>query len=159
MTIVTPRRAAPELRVRHWIDARGEDTTPVTLQELGAGPRILFAFQDWCPGCHSQGFPTLRTLVDALTDDGVGFAAIQTVFEGASHNTVDRLRENQRRYDLAIPFGHDVPMEGATLPSFMEDYGTGGTPWFTVIDGNDEIVHAGFRLDARRFLDAFQGMR
>ncbi|MBB3708003.1 hypothetical protein N7E70_011925 [Aminobacter sp. NyZ550] len=44
--------------------------------------------------------------------DKFGFAAIQTVFEGASINTDDKPKLEQARYRLMIPFGHDVPPEG-----------------------------------------------
>ena len=30
----------------------------------------------------------------------------------------------------------------------MEDYGTGGTPWFAVIDAGGHIVFSDFHLDA-----------
>jgi hypothetical protein len=59
-------------------------------------------------GCHRHGFPTFVTLAGELRDKGVGLAAIQTVFEGSEVNTFDRLRENQRRYGLPVPFGHAV---------------------------------------------------
>jgi len=115
---------------------------------------LLYCFQHWCPGCHSRGFPTLKVLHQRLGDKGVGFAAIQTVFDGAEANTVDKLRLHQRQYDLNIPFGHDLPAAGERHPTFMEDYRSAGTPWFTVIDPDGNIVFADFRLDAARFLDA-----
>ena len=82
------------------------------------------------------------------------FAAIQTVFEGEAVNTLDKLRTNQERYGLPIPFGHDLPLDGDRHPSFMEDYRSAGTPWFTVIDPSGQVVFADFRLDADRFLAA-----
>jgi len=146
---------APELRVSDWIDEDGAPTDgPVRLADLGAGHRILYCFQHWCPGCHSHGFPTLRYLHDKLGDRGFGFAAIQTVFEGSETNTIDKLRANQLQYELKIPFGHDVPPAGEHLPTFMQDYRSGGTPWFTVIDPDGHIVHADFRLDTDRLLGA-----
>lgn len=146
---------AKELRVDEWIGPGGDRLdAPLQLADLGAGYKVIFAFQHWCPGCHSRGFPTLRILHDALAGKGVGFAAIQTVFEGAEVNTFDKLAVNQRQYGLKIPFGQDVPGEGARYPSFMEDYRSGGTPWFTVIDPDGVVVFADFRLDASRLLAA-----
>lgn len=148
-------RTAPELRVNDWIDADGNPLDkPVRLADLGAGYKIIYCFQHWCPGCHARGFPTLRYLHDNLKDKGFGFAVIQTVFEGAESNTIDKLRVNQEKYGLKIPFGHDLPPEGARYPTFMEDYRSGGTPWFTVIDPEGNVVYADFRLDANRFLKA-----
>src|SRR5687768_2426772 len=147
--------AAPELRVPTWIDGSGEPMSiPLRLANLGHGYKIIFAFQHWCPGCHSRGFPTLQQLYRALKDRGFGFAAIQAVFEGEAVNTVDRLRTNQEQYSLPIPFGHDLSLDGYRHPSFMEDYRSAGTPWFTVIDPSGQVVFADFRLDADRFLAA-----
>ena len=149
------REKARELRVNDWIDGEGKPMDkPVHLADLGEGWKIIYCFQDWCPGCHSRGFPTLRLLHNALKDKGFGFAVIQTVFEGADVNTADKLRVNQERYGLKIPFGHDLPPKGERYPTFMEDYRSGGTPWFTVIDPDGNVVFADFRLDAGRFLQA-----
>ena len=147
-------RAAPELRVQYWIDSEGQERPPLTLQELGAGMKILFCFQHACPGCHSRGFPVLRYLHHHLADSGVGFAAIQTVFEDFGDNTADKLEINQQRYQLAIPFGHDVVREGESYPSFMQYYRSAGTPWFTIIDADDQVIFADFGLDPRRFIAA-----
>lgn len=146
---------APELRVTDWIDADGNPMDkPLRLDDLGAGYRLLFCFQHWCPGCHSRGFPTLRFLQDTLADKGFGFAVIQTVFEGRETNTFDKLRVNQAQYGLRMPFGHDLPQAEGQYPTFMEDYRSGGTPWFTLISPEAKIVHADFRLDGPRLLKA-----
>lgn len=142
-------RQAPELRVQQWIDEDGGAVVaPLKLSDIGAGPKILFAFQHWCDGCHLHGFPTLQKLHRALSSRGVGFAVIQTVFEGAHENTIEKLRLNQLKYELPVAFGHDEPLVGAMLPTFMEDYRTRGTPWFTVIDAGGRIVFSDFHLDA-----------
>lgn len=147
--MVVVGRQAPELRVLQWIGEYGEILkTPLRLSDLGAGLKILFAFQDWCSGCHSHGFPTLQRLYGTLAPRGVGFAAIQTVFEGAQENTFARLRPNQKKYGLPIAFGHDAPRAGMSLPTFMEDYHSRGTPWFTVIDTGGQLVFSDFHLDA-----------
>ena len=54
---------APELRVDQWIDATGKPRSPLTLNDLGSGYKLLFCFQHWCPGCHRYGFPTLKYLI------------------------------------------------------------------------------------------------
>ena len=143
-------RQAPELRVQKWIGADGGSIAPLKLSDLGTGPKILFAFQHWCGGCHSHGFPTLQRLHAALAPKGVGFAVIQTVFEGADENTFDKLRVNQLKYKLPVAFGHDEPPPLALLPTFMEDYRTRGTPWFSVVDPGGRIVFSDFHLDADR---------
>ena len=82
-------RQAPELRVQRWIgEDGGISVAPLKLSDLGTGPKILFAFHHWCRGCHAHGFPTLQRLHGALSSKGVGFAVIQTVFEGAHENVM-----------------------------------------------------------------------
>jgi hypothetical protein len=38
-----------------------------------------------------------------------------------------------------------------TLPMTMEDYRTGGTPWFVAIDPDGVVLQDGFVIDADRF--------
>jgi len=56
------------------------------------------------------------------------------------------------KYGLPIAFGHDEPPAGAAFPTFMEDYRTRGTPWFTVINADGRIVFSDFHLDADRLV-------
>ncbi len=142
---------APELRVPHWIDGEGRSRAALTLAELGTGYKVLYCFQHWCAGCHESGFPALVQLVQALSPRGVGFAVVQTVFEGAEENTPERLRETQERYRLRIPFGHDGGLDG--MPTVMHDYRTQGTPWFIVIDPAGRVIHSDFRIDVERAIE------
>lgn len=151
--MAAPEQSAPELRVMQWIGGDGKELdVPVTLSQLGSGPKILFAFQHWCRGCHLHGFPTLQRLHAALTTKGVGFAVIQTVFEGEHENTFEKLRTNQLKYELPVVFGHDPAPHGARLPTFMEDYRTRGTPWFSVIDSSGAVIFSDFHLDADKLV-------
>jgi hypothetical protein len=156
MTIVEPQ--APELRVQRWIGADGDAIAPLKMSDLGQGPKILFAFQHWCRGCHLHGFPTLQTLHGALSSKGVGFAVIQTVFEGGHKNTFEKLRVNQIQYELPIAFGHDEPPAGETFPTFMEDYRTRGTPWFSVVDAGGRVVFSDFHLEADMLVEKLEQM-
>ncbi|MDY0885884.1 peroxiredoxin family protein [Dongia soli] len=149
---------APALEHIRWIDENGDERSPLTLAELGQGFKILYFFQDWCAGCHAHGFPTFVTLAEELRDKGVGLAAIQTVFEGWESNTFDRLRDNQRRYRLHIPFGHAVadPASVDAAPAIMTAYRSGGTPWFVVIAPNGRVLYDGFQLDAEGIVQALR---
>lgn len=136
---------APELRVEEWIDADGQKTAAVKLADYEGKFKIIYCFQHWCPGCHSVGLPSLKRLVDAFEgDSSVVFFAVQTVFEGARANTYDKIAETQKKYGLKIPFGHDPGNGRSTI---MQDYGTGGTPWFIIIDQQGNVVFADFHIN------------
>jgi hypothetical protein len=149
---------APTLEHVRWIDENGDKSGPLTLAELGHGFRILYFFQHWCAGCHRHGFPTFVTLAEQLRNKGVGLAAIQTVFEGSEINTFDRLRENQRRYELRVPFGHAVAgsISLDAVPPIMDAYRSGGTPWFVVIAPDGRVVADGFLFAADGLIQALQ---
>lgn len=156
MSIGIANKQAPELRVPFWIDGDGEPRDRLKLSDLGSGYKMIYCFQHWCPGCHSRGFPTLRLLVDELSDKGFGFAVVQTVFEGAEQNTQEKLRMNQAKYGLKIPFGHDPAPSGEIYPTVMGDYRSAGTPWFIIINPEGRVIYNDFSLNADRFLDAMK---
>lgn len=145
---------APELRVPYWIDGAGEALSTLSLADLGPQFKIIFCFKASCPGCHARGFPTMQKLVKNLTDKGFGFAVIHTAFDDDPQNSHDRVREMQIKYDLKIPFGHD-PKTGAEYPTFMQDYKTRGTPFFVVLNPDNDIVFADFSLDADKLISHF----
>jgi len=146
---------APELRVPYWIDGEGNDLDDLKLADLGTGYKIIFCFKASCPSCHSRGFPIMKQLVANLSDKGFGFAVVHTAFDDDPFNSQDRVRENQLKFDLKIPFGHD-PKLGQAYPTVMQDYRTRGTPFFLVIDPNGGLVFADFSLDADRLIAAFK---
>ncbi|MDQ8727625.1 TlpA family protein disulfide reductase [Bradyrhizobium sp. LHD-71] len=152
MTQTIAGQLAPELEVPYWIDAKGTQCPPVTLKELGERHRLLFFYQHWCPGCHSRGFPMLQALVEDPRSQSVAYAAVQTVFEGSSVNTPDTLPLDQRRYGLKIPFGHEDRSSLGLYPTTMENYRTGGTPWFVAIDPDGMVLQDGFEIDIYRFI-------
>ncbi|MBZ9894592.1 MULTISPECIES: redoxin domain-containing protein [unclassified Mesorhizobium] len=152
MTQSIAGRRAPELAVPYWIDADGIARPPLTLKELGDRHRLLFFYQHWCPGCHSRGFPALQALVNDPRMKDVGFAAVQTVFEGDSVNTRDTLQVDQQRYSLRIPFGYDGRSPLGAYPSTMENFRTGGTPWFVAIGPDGVVLQDGFDINLNRFV-------
>ncbi len=96
----------------------------------------------------------MKRPVEELTSYGVGFAVIQTVFEGTEQNTFVRLRENQKKYELEISFGHDIV--AGSRPTIMGDYQTGGTPWFIVIDSDGRVVFSDFHIDVEKLITSIQ---
>ena len=147
---------APELRVSQWIDANGNELrTPVKLADYEGKFKVIYAFQHWCPGCHSVGLPSLKKMVDTLKDNkNVAFIAVQTVFEGVSKNTFDKIIDTQKEYAIPIPFGHDDGSQvGESRSTIMTDFKTGGTPWFIFIDESDNIVFADFHVNTVAAID------
>ena len=101
--------AAAPLGVTRWVDASGQALEHFDLDRMPGRFKLIFCFQDACPGCHATGFPALARVVDAFRgSDFVGFAAVQTVFEDFGSNTWERMLANHSRYALGIPFGHDA---------------------------------------------------
>ena len=146
---------APELRVPFWIDGEGEALAGLKLADLGTGYKIIFCFKASCPSCHSRGFPAMQKLVTHLAGKGFGFAVVHTAFDDDPFNSQERLRENQLKFDLKIPFGHD-PKNGESYPTVMQDYRTRGTPFFLVIDPAGALVFADFSLDVDKLIAAFK---
>ena len=142
---------APELNVPIWIDKEGLKTESVLLSSFEGKFKVIYCFQAWCPGCHSQGLPSLKEMVSALGgSDKVAFFAVQTVFEGKHANTEDRMKEIQKEYDLKIPFGHDVgDAQSRNRSTIMGDYRTGGTPWFIFIDKENRVVFNDYHLNTK----------
>lgn len=144
---------APELEVDFWIDAQGEAST-VRLQQYQGRWVYLYCFQDWCPGCHSHGFPTLAKLAQAFADESqIALLAVQTTFEGFRFNTQDKVRELQLKYKLQLPMGHDAGDPNADrMPRTMQAYRTGGTPWTVLISPQGQVVFNDYHIDADKLI-------
>ena len=96
-----------------------------------------------------MGFPTLRQLTKVFNNnDQVIFWAVQTVFEGYSINSQDKLRRNQLKYDVAIPMAH-APGNPQTheIPKIMRDYRSGGTPWTVIINQEGKVIYNHFHIE------------
>lgn len=151
---------APELSVSHWIDGEGKTIEPFSVEAHRGKWVYLKCFQEWCPACHSVGFPNLQKLVEAFpNNDKIVAAVIQTTFEGHTFNTVEALRKNQLRYNLSLPFGHDpgnvdLPTDNPNrYPSTMRSYRTGGTPWVTLINPDGLVVFDDFHIDIEKLIE------
>jgi thiol-disulfide isomerase/thioredoxin len=145
---------APELVMDYWIDGDGKPSQFSVLESRGKWV-FLKCFQNWCPGCHSSGFPTLKAFSDEFFGHPkVAIAGIQTVFEGFKTNTQDAVRELQLRYELPITMGHD-PGDGEAhkVSTTMRNYRTGGTPWLILINPDGIVVYNGFHVDTRKLID------
>lgn len=146
--------AAPELDIDYWIDANGEPSS-FSVKESQGKWVFLKCFQNWCPGCHSSGFPTLKAFADEFHDNPqVAIAGVQTVFEGYDSNTLEDVRKLQLRYELPIVMGHDPgDEESRTLPKTMQSYRTGGTPWLVLINPEGSVVFNDFHIGRKSLIN------
>ncbi len=145
---------APEIELDYWIDANGEPGKFSVTESRGKWV-FLKCFQNWCPGCHSSGFPTLQAFSKKFADHpDVAIAGIQTVFEGYRSNTVEDVRKLQLRYDLPITMGHD-PGDPDTheRPVTMQAYRTGGTPWLILIDPEGVVIYNNFHVNSDSLIE------
>ena len=107
-----------------------------------------------------MGFPTLKKLTEIFKDNNeVVFVGVQTVFEGYSTNTKDKLRENQIKYELKIPMAH-APGNPQThdIPQIMRNYRSGGTPWTVIIGRSGKVVYNNFHLDVKPAVDLIESL-
>ncbi len=144
---------APEIALDYWIDADGNPGHFSVLESRGKWV-FLKCFQDWCPGCHSSGFPTLQAFAERFHDHpGVAIAAIQTVFEGYQTNTVEDVRKLQLRYELPVVMGHDPgDPDNDKSPITMREYFTGGTPWLILINPDGMVVFNHYHADPEKLI-------
>ena len=145
---------APEIELDYWIDANGDPGKFSVLEARGKWV-FLKCFQDWCPGCHSSGFPTLQKFSERFHDHPqVAIAGIQTVFEGYTTNTLEDVRKLQLRYELPITMGHDPGNpETHARPVTMQRYRTGGTPWLILVNPAGVVVYNGFHVDSGKLIE------
>ena len=147
-------QSAPDIDLDYWIDKDGQRTQYSVADQKGKWV-FLKCFQNWCPGCHSSGFPSLKKFSDAFAGHpDVSIVGIQTVFEGYRSNTQDAVRKLQLRYELPIPMGHD-PGNPDTheRPQTMRKYRTGGTPWIIVIDPSQTVVFNDFHIQVDNLIN------
>jgi len=145
---------APEIELDYWIDKDGKPSSFSVLENRGKWV-FLKCFQNWCPGCHSSGFPTLKAFADRFHDHpDVAIAGIQTVFEGYSSNTLEDVRKLQLRYELPIVMGHDPGDQAShTRPQVMRNYRTGGTPWLILIAPDGSVIYNDFHVNSQGLID------
>ncbi|MFQ5510391.1 MAG: peroxiredoxin family protein [Candidatus Krumholzibacteriia bacterium] len=137
---------APRWGVADWYNL-GEGVERIDVSDFEGKIVYLFGFQAWCPGCHSHGFPTLRSVAEHYADDeDVVFVAIQTVFEGYQVNTAQKAKSTADQFNLDIPVGHDAGNNG-TGSIVMKRYRAGGTPWAIIIDRNGYVQFNGFSIE------------
>jgi len=132
---------APKWNVEYWIDGTGEEFTIDRDDYIGKVVYLL-CFQHSDLKSHEKGFKIMKEVYEAYKDNpDVRFIAIQTVIGGHEVNSSDKLKVNQKKHSLPIPFGHDQGSERNKNKSFVTmDYQTGGTPWIVIISKNNNVL-------------------
>jgi len=144
---------APELELSGWTDQDGRPTEFSIAQSKGKWV-FLKCFQYWCPGCHSSGFPTLQAVQNEFGEHpNVAIAAVQTVFEGFTTNTAERVEQMRERYALSVPMAHDPGVPDISAPFVMRHYRTGGTPWLILIDPSGTVVYNNFHVNQVKLIE------
>lgn len=131
---------APEWDIAEWINS-----PPVKLSDWRGQVVVIDFFQLWCPGCKTFSIPLMeqweRDFAEDIAADRMKIISIHTVFEGHSHQTVDRLRKFVDERGFNHPVGHDRHDVDPRLPNTMILYGTRGTPEIAIIDKFGEIAY------------------
>ncbi len=143
---------APEIRLDYWIDGDGKETSFSVKENAGKWVFLKF-FQNWCPGCHASGFPSLQKVSkEFYGHPKVAIAGVQTVFEGFQSNRQEHVRELQQRYDLPCTMGHDAGTENSRHPLTMINYRSGGTPWIVIVNPEGFVEFNYFHLNIDGFI-------
>lgn len=145
----------PSLWAEQWFLAEGV-TKPPSL-ELGRGKvMVLLAYQAFCPGCSSVGFPVHAGLESDFADNkDVEFLYVHTVFEGFDHNTPEAGAAKARSFKLRGTIFEDARFDTAMASETVRLLGVGGTPWSIVIDREGRIAfsqHSGKSADLKKAL-------
>jgi len=150
-------QSAPAWDVKEWFNLES-GATSLDISDFEGKVVYLYCFQSWCPGCHSSGFPALRSVSDAFkNDDEVAFVAVQTVFEGYHANTLNRAREIAKEYELTMPVGHSGSR--SERPGLMSTYRTGGTPWTIIIDRDGIVRFNDFHLKPQQAISLINSLK
>jgi len=136
---------APSWGVKEWFHLP-DGKKSIDIEEFTGKVVYLYCFQSWCPGCLSNGFPTLVKLKKHYRNDtDVVFIAIQTTFEGFYFNTFSKAKETLKRFNLDIPVGQSGSRENRS--QVMRKYRTGGTPWTVIIDRDGVVRYNDFHIN------------
>jgi len=154
---ITGQKAPTWSGVQTWFQLP-DGKRSLDVSELKGRVIFVLAFQSWCPGCHSRGFPTLQTVKQHFSGrEDVAFVAMQTVFEGFSSNTKKKAIDTVRSYGLDIPTAHDPgPRNQGSV--VMRRYRSGGTPWVIIIDPDGVVRFNGFHIPPEEAISLMEGL-
>lgn len=136
---------APAISVDKWMHIPKGEEIP-TPESLKGKVIYMYCYQSWCPGCHSSGFPTLKTVSEHFKDDeDVEFLTVHTVFEGFSVNTPAKWQAVADKHDLHhLRFAHSG--SDTKRSAIMRDFKTRGTPWTIIIGKDGKVKYNSFHI-------------
>ena len=136
---------APALYISTWYQGP-EGKEVIELSDYKDKIVVMLFFQHWCQASQELALPTLKNLVSKYEgNDGIAFLAIQTVFEGFLDNTPDKLAVTAKKFDLKIPFGHNI--KAPEFPGISGTYKPRGTPWWVIVDKKGMVEYNGTILN------------
>lgn len=108
------------------------DGSTVTIAPDGTSKVIVF-LAHWCPHCQAEVPRVVDWLEAGNQPEGVEFYAVSTL--------VNRLRGNWPPADWLSSEGWDVPtIQDDQSSSVAAGYGMAGTPFWVVLDGENNVV-------------------
>lgn len=147
---------APLINISTWYQLpEGKETIEIT--DYKGKIVVMLFFQHWCKASQERELPVLKNLVNKYQgNDDIVFLAIQTTFEGFLDNTPDKLQVTAEKFDLKIPFGHNIKAPG--FPGISGAYKPGGTPWWVIINREGIVEYNGFVLNEEEAIKGFDKM-
>jgi thiol-disulfide isomerase/thioredoxin len=136
---------APLINISTWYQLP-EGKKELEITDYKGKVIVMLFFQHWCKASQERELPVLKNLVERYKgNDEIVFLAIQTAFEGFLDNTPDKLKVTAEKFDLDIPFGHNI--KAPEFPGISGAYKPRGTPWWVIIDREGIVEYNGSILN------------
>jgi thiol-disulfide isomerase/thioredoxin len=145
---------APPINISTWYQLP-EGKKDLELTDYEGKVIVMLFFQHWCKASQERELPVLKNLVARYEgNDEIVFLAIQTAFEGFLDNTPDKLKVTAEKFELAIPFGHNI--KAPEFPGISGTYKPRGTPWWVIIDRKGIVEYNGSILNEEEAVKGFR---
>jgi len=145
---------APPINITTWYQLP-EGKKELELTDYKDKVIVMLFFQHWCKASQERELPVLKNLVERYKgNDEIVFLAIQTAFEGFLDNTPDKLKVTAEKFELDIPFGHNI--KAPEFPGISGAYKPRGTPWWVIIDREGIVEYNGSILNEEEAVKGFE---
>lgn len=114
------------------VTGEGFDGSPVTIGPDGA-PKVVLFLAHWCPHCQAEVPRVVDWLEEGNKPENVDFYAVSTLQQ--------RVRGNWPPEEWLATEGWTVPtIQDNSSSSASRAFGMAGTPFWVVLDGNNEVL-------------------